>query len=222
MRKLSFLSGVLVVGALIAACGGGSPASGGPVIPSVAIPSLAIPSIAIPSNLLPSNLPIGSLALPSVGENPDPQLEARFPTAVPGATLGEVSSGRFMDVVDAFADPQVRPQFMAAVSGAGLDPNSLTYASQVATLDETDIVQIQALRTPGQDANKFAQIFPAIEQIVNGESETLGQAAVGGKNVYTLTDSDGDVDYLYVTDEVLWRISGADETQAGTIIAAVH
>jgi hypothetical protein len=50
----------------------------------------------------------------------------------------------------------------------------------------------------------------------------LGSTSIGGKTVPTLTDSDGDVDYLYVTDEVVWRISSADPTAAATIISALH
>jgi hypothetical protein len=225
MRKLSFLSGVLVVGALIAACGGGSPASGGPAIPSVAIPSLAIPSIAIPSNLLPSNLPIGSLALPSIEANADPALAARFPTSIPGGVLGQVTTGRFMDVVNAFEEPEVKPNFVAAITAAGMDPNALTYGNQPVTMNETDVVQIQALRTGGVDGNKFVQIFPAIEKILDPESEpdVLGQAAVGGQTVQTLTDpSNGNVDYLFVTGDIVWRLSGADETEAAAIIATLH
>jgi hypothetical protein len=222
MRKLPVVSAVIVGASFfVAACGGGSPASGGPAIPSIAIPSLAIPSISIPSNLIPSGLTIPSIAVPSVQAHPDPELAARFPTAIPGATLGPVTTGRFIDVVNAFK-PETAQQFTAAVTGAGLDPNTLTYGSQAATLNESDVVQIQGLRTPGADANRFAQIFPQIEQIVNGEADTLGQSTVGGKTVQTLTDSDGNVDYLYVTNDVVWRLSGADETEAGTIITALH
>jgi hypothetical protein len=226
MRKLSFLSGVFVVGALaIAACGGGTPATGGPALPSVAIPSLAIPSIVIPSNLLPSNLPIGSVAVPSIEANADPALAARFPTAIPGGTLGQPSTGRFMDVVNAFSEPEVKPNFTAAITAAGMDPNALTYGSQAVTMNENDVVQLQALRTGGVDGNKFVQIFPAIEKIIDPETEpdVLGQATVGGQTVPTLTDpSNGDVDYLFVTGDIVWRLTGADETEAATIISTLH
>ena len=226
MRKFSVLSGVLVVGTLvIAACGSGTPASGGPAIPSIAIPSIAIPSIAIPSNLLPSGLPIGSIAIPSIDANADPALAARFPTAIPGGELGPVSTGRFMDVVNAFEEPEVKPNFTAAITAAGMDPNALTYGSQAVTMNENDVVQIQALRTGGADGNKFVQIFPAVEKILDPETEpdVLGQATVGGQTVPTLTDpSSGDVDYLFVTGDVVWRLSGADETEAATIISTLH
>jgi hypothetical protein len=208
-------SGALLIGLLIAACGGSTTTSGAP---SIAIPSLAIPSIEMPSVEIPS------IPAPSIVDRPDPELAARFPTALEGATLGEVQTSSYLAIVNAFVEPDAAQQFVNTVNTAGMNASELSYGSQLVTFDENTVVAVEAVRAPGRDANAFVAIWPQLTQILQPDdpAPTITATTLGGKNVTALTLPDDDVSYLYVTGDVVWRIRGGDEDQITTILEALH
>jgi len=217
MRMLPIRSGIFVAAVLaVAACGGGTTT---PTVPAVNVPSIAIPSIAIPT------LPSGSFAIPSFETNADPALAARFPTQVAGQPVTDVTTYRFMDLLNEWnsSQPAQLAMFTQAMSGIGVDPNTLTGGNGTATVDGST-VSISAIHTPGVDANRFIQIFPQLTQLFSPEDQppTLGQTTIAGKNVATLTDaSTGDVSYLYANGDVVWSVSSTDMNEVTQVLSAL-
>lgn len=231
MRKLPVISGVLVAGAMaVAACGGAASPTTGPInvptLPPINLPTL--PPINLPSIAIPS-LPIGSFAIPSFAfpsfdTNADPQLAAMFPTQVGGQPVTEVQTFNYLQFVSAFggAGADSTQAFVAALTQAGIDPSTVSIGTAKTTVDG-DEVSITAFRTPNVDATRLLALAPQLQQLTDPTAElpTVGTANVGGKTVTTLTDSDGNVDYVYPHGDVLWGTDSSDQTVVGTILSAL-
>src|SRR4051812_32950459 len=156
MRKLSVMSGALVAGALlVAACGGGA----APTVPPVNVPSFAVPSITIPS------LPAGSSA---AGSHADPALESRYPQTIGTMSNNGSQSYKLGDLVQLIAadDQPKASAFLTAVTGAGLDPNTITFGSAEYEGDDGS-QSIDSVHTPGADARKFVALWPQLSVLDN-------------------------------------------------------
>lgn len=223
MSKRLLAISAFAAAAVIAACGGGAPTGTGRPGTSVAIPSLAIPSIAIPSIAVPS-ISVPSISIPSIVVNPDTDLQARFPATVPDGEVGEVSTGNLMAALISSLEPQQQQQITSTISSAGMDPNALAYGSQTITMNQNNVVQLEGIRTPGGDANRFIAIWPQLAQMVEPDEspDAVSQGTVGDKQVVILTSPEGVVSYLYATGDVGWRLTGADETEAAAIFDAIR
>ncbi len=229
-RTLLILPGTVALAASIAlgACTSTTPGTSVSV-PSVAIPSIAIPSIALPSIVLPSipagesfalpSFAIPSFSIPSFNTSADPDLAAKFPTTVDGQPVTNVQTFRFMEILAAFQTPQTQiDQFIAFANQAGIDPNSITFGTAQCKVGGSD-ESIQAIRSPGGDANRFIQSLAAIAQ-ATGSPITLSGANVGGKNVQVANPGDS-ADYYYPNGDTAWFLSSVDPTTAATILSAL-
>ncbi len=226
MHKLSVVSGLIVAGAVAAACSGGTPAaSSGPTTPPINIPSIAIPSIEIPT-LPTGSFEIPSFAIPSFDANADPALAARFPQTVAGQPVTDVKTYSFIAFFQAFgtdAETQAEVQAeVAALTGAGIDATTLAIGNGVATVNGTP-VEVGAFHTPGADSGKLLSVWAQLAAIGNPDQAppTVGQATVGGKNVTTFTDDTGSVSYAYVQGDVLWLVDTTDPAEAEAVFSAL-
>lgn len=235
MHKLPVRSGLILAAVFaVAACGGSSTPTAPPVtvpsiaIPSIAIPSFAIPSIALPSFALPSGLggsfAIPSFVIPSFDTNADPALAAMFPQTVGGQPVTDIrtySYAQFLALLSA-GDPTSAQAIEGALSGAGVDPTTLTFGTAGATVNGDDL-NITAIHTPGADASKILNLFPQLEQLANpgASPPTVEQVNVGGKSVAKVTDSDGNLSYVYPKNDVLWTVDASDDNEAATVLQAL-
>lgn len=225
MRRLPLLSGLAVAGALVIACGGNGPAASN-AVPSIAVPSIALPSFALPSFDL-SSFAIPSFAFPSFNTNADPELAAKFPQQIGGQPVTDVQTVNFITFMQAFAgdDPEEATKLQAFVqllNNNGINPATLAFASGKATINDSD-VEIQAFRTPGASAASFINLWPQLQAIDNNGDAlpTQGQATVGGKQVVTFTDPEGNVSYVYPSGDTAWSIDNSDEAEAGAVFSAL-
>ena len=179
--------------------------------------SFEIPSFAIPS-----------FAFPSFNTNADPELAAKFPTQVGGQPVTDVQTVNFMEFFSAFgggdAYEQARIQaFVQLLASAGIDASKLSFGNAKTTVNGND-VQIQAFRTPGGSAATFISLWPqlaAIDQTSN-TPPTQGTANIGGKNVTTFTDSDGNVTYVYPSGDTVWSVDTSDQAEAAAVFQAIQ
>jgi hypothetical protein len=190
-----------------------------PTIPPITLPSFSIPPITIPSLGPGESFSIPSFAIPSFNSNADPELAAKFPTTIDGQPVTNVQTFRFIEVLTAFGtDQTVVAQFTAFANQAGIDPNSITFGTASATVGGSSAT-IQAIRSPGGDANRFIQALAAVAQ-ATGSPIVLSPANVGGKSVQVANPGDS-ADYYYPNGDTAWFLSGMDPTTAGTILAAL-
>jgi hypothetical protein len=222
-RRLLILPGTIALAAAVAlgACTSTTPAAS-VALPSVALPSIVIPSFTIPSFGVGESFAIPSFAIPSLpsfNTSADPELAAKFPTTVDGQPVTNVQTFRFMEILAAFQTPQATiDQFIAFANQAGIDPNSITFGTAQCTVGGSS-ESIQAIRSPGGDANRFIQSLAAIAQ-ATGSPITLSPANVGGKNVQVANPGDS-ADYYYPNGDTAWFLSGVNATTAATILAAL-
>ncbi|HYI23665.1 MAG TPA: hypothetical protein VEX62_13630, partial [Candidatus Limnocylindrales bacterium] len=115
-------------------------------------------------------------------------------------------------------DPELINRFVAAMQGLGINPATVGFGSATATVDDED-VSVQAVRFPGANAGAALDALVRIDE--PDDPPTLTTQTIGGKNVTVATDSDGDVEYYYVTGEWAWFLPSATPEQAEVIFAAL-
>jgi hypothetical protein len=191
----------------LAACSSTPPAASG-AAPPVALPSIAIPSITLPSIALPS--------LPSFTTNADPELAAKFPKTIDGQPV-TVSTFRFAEFMATLPSASV-DQFKAFATQAGIDVNAITFGLAQASVGGST-VSIQAIRSPGGDANRFIQAIVAVAQ-AGGSPIALSPATVGGKNVQVANPGDS-AEYYYPAGDTAFLVTNVDATTAATILTAL-
>jgi hypothetical protein len=233
-RRLLILPVTIALAGMIALGACTSTPTASVAIPSVAIPSVALPSISLPSISLPSigagesfalpsfeipSFEIPSFSIPSFNTSADPDLAARFPKTVDGQPVTNVQTFRFMEILTAIQTDQAQiDQFTAVLTQAGIDPNTITFGTAQCTVGGST-KNIQAIRSPGGDANRFLQSLAAIAQ-ATGSPIALSPANIGGKNVQVAT-SGSSADYYYPNGDIAWFLSGVDAATAATILAAL-
>lgn len=158
-------------------------------------------------------------ALPSFA--PDTDLQAKFPTQIDGQPVSELETGFWAQFM-CFGGQAAYDQAMADMP-AGFTWASMSYGNATYNVEGED-AKLMAFRSPGQDANGIVQALAQVAAAL-GSTEpigTLGTANVAGKNVITLTDTDGTVGYGYVSGDTLFTIeSGATDSQVAKILAAL-
>lgn len=199
VRAAAFLSAALLLGA----CTGNTPAPTGPTPTSAPRPSASddAPSFA-----------------------PDRTLEARFPATIDGHPLTGLQSALFIDVLRTFQAPDdMVQQISDALQAAGLDVNTLTFASAHATVKGDD-VEIVALRTPGRDANTIIQNFgPLARAFGNADPSpaALTAATYGTRTVSVSTNAQGGRTILYAGGDTAFVLTNVSDDAAATIVEAL-
>lgn len=217
MRRLGGFVLLLSLG-LIVACGS-SPA-GSPGATAVA-PG---PTVAPPGSecaAFPTFSPDGGF--PSFPATRDPTLEAKFPAQIDGQPVTGIESGRLLDTMCLFGG-QEGVDRMRADAPPGIDLVNLVVGSAEATVEDQR-VRMTAFRLPGQDGNQLLANIIALAQTVSGEEPRfvggVTAATAGGKNVSTMTDTNGDVSYLYVSGDTLIVVDAISASQADKIFSAI-
>jgi hypothetical protein len=210
------MPGFPILAALVAlaACGGNPPAPTAPTA-SVAIPSSA-----------PSQARDSPSTSASFNTSVDPELAAKFPKTIDGQPVTNVQTFRFVELMAAIGTPKATVDtFTALTTQAGIDPNGVILGTAEATVGGKSQV-VQALRSPGADANRFVQALVALARqrgvgaSATSRSIALSGSTVGGKNVQVATSADL-TQYYYPTGDTVFILNNVDATTAGTILASI-
>jgi hypothetical protein len=139
---------------------------------------------------------------------------------IDGQPVTNVNSLPFLYFICAFLGQQGASVFAGALPGLNL--GAMSYGRASATVGGRSLA-IEALRTPGQDANILAQGLVRVTAALNSDPiGSLSPISLGGKNAYVGKAADGSVDsYSYVSGDVLWVLNDANETEAATVFAAL-
>jgi hypothetical protein len=231
MRKLPVVTGVFVAAALVvAACGGSStptvPAVNRPSLPAVNLPSSlpTLPPINLPSSLpsfqIPSSFALPSFAIPSF--NGDPDLAAKFPKTIGGATVSTPETALYADLFAFGGNTESAQQFAAAMTSIGVNPATVSYGTASVDLNESD--HIQAIRTPGYSGSQFLAALPQISQILSPQNglPTISTTTIGGKTVTVATDADEITTYYYPSGDIVWTTDATDPSDLAAIFGAIQ
>jgi hypothetical protein len=200
--------------------------------PSQAAPSQAAPSQAAPSQAVPTapsgptgnecaSIPTFSLTNPEVSFAPDTALEAHFPASIDGSDATDVTSQSWLQLMCMFGGQAMVDQSKGELSG--VDLTTASYGSATYTVDGEDIT-LNALRTPGSDANTLAQSLAQLAALSgdNALNGTLGTANISGKNVFVFTDAtDGTKSYAYASGDTIIFTETLTDSQAQKVFAAM-
>jgi hypothetical protein len=150
---------------------------------------------------------------------PDPVLESKFPAEIDGEPVTDLQSGSYLQSLcfsgQATVD-RIRGQ-------AAFDLLTMTVGSAKATVDGEE-VSLSAFRAPGQDASNIIRVLIAVAAQSGGEpAPSLIPATVGGKNVLTTVDDDGDGvnSYGYGNGDTLFLVDNVTQSQADKIFSAL-
>jgi hypothetical protein len=170
------------------------------VAASAASPAAASPSSAGASLVLPS--------LPSL--NGDPDLESKLPSTFCGAPTTKLSF--------AGADATSDADFTALIQKLGKSPSDASVATAGVTSGECAGIALIALRVKGADQGQFEQEFLAVQNAKpNGQAT---KANVGGKDVWTFTDS-STKNYIYFKGDTIFGVTAKDDASAAKGLAVM-
>jgi hypothetical protein len=217
---LALAAGVVFV---VAACGAAAPGTSLAPGQTPGTGSTPVPPPPIDVSQMCAGMPTYSPQTPTPVFLQDDVLNAKFPTTVDGQPVTNIRSTNWLQSVCYSGNATESLQRFAAIFGAAALPGIST-GSASATVDG-DTVSISAFRIAGTDANAIFTHFTEFA-IGIGISPTeaakyaVSQGNVGGKNVYIVTDPDGDKSYDLVSGDSVFSIFGSDEAQAATVLAA--
>lgn len=215
----------LVMAFTIAACGG-----------SVAIPSIGIPGVGGPT-LAPGQTPgapasagTSCAAYPKLDLTASPQptipvdadLLAEYPQQVAGNPITEAKANPFLGLMCYSAGQAAVDQMGTSTSVLGINIATMSFGSFNATIENNEIT-VNAIRTPGQDANVLIGQFGLLGGFLglSVANTGLSDATVGGKNVKVVTDTDGSKSYFYAHGDTLWTFDNATDAEATAILSAL-
>lgn len=226
MRLLFAVFGAVSLSAAIIGCGGTTPAgSGNPGTTLAPGATATLAPISTPGSTGGVGVtghecdavPTFSVSNPNPSFAPDTALLAHFPTTVDGQPVTDVQAVPWIDFL-CLGGQAAYSQAVAANPAIA----SMSYGGFTASVDGDD-VDVSAFRQPGGDGNTLAQTIASLAAAA-GNPVDLGQvttATVGGKNVYTWTDSDGNKGYGYVSGDTLIILDSVTDSQAAKIIGAL-
>jgi hypothetical protein len=165
-------------------------------------------------------VPTFSVANPNPSFPPDTTLLAKFPTTVDGQPVTDVSATPWLFFLCLGGQASFN-QAMSANNG-GVNLATMSFGGFTANVDGDD-VDVFAFRQPGADGNTLAQTIASLAA-ASGNPINVGQvttASVGGKQVYTWTDTDGNKGYGYVSGDTLITLDSVTDSQATKIISAL-
>lgn len=230
---LSFVPRAAVCAALLIALVACSAAPGATLPPGVTQPPGGVPTQAPGPTQAPPVVNVGNLCagLPTYSPDApipsfahDDTLNARFPTQVDGQPVTDIQSSFWVQTTCFYGGSAEDLARFAAIWPAGTAPQISSGSAQIELDDDT--VYIQAFRFPGADPNPIFSHLPEFTAALGGDPEDAANSTVtttnlGGKNVYVVTQSDGDVSYHYVSGDTVWTVD-AEETTAAKVFAAIQ
>ena len=221
---LAVFAGLVVVFASACGSSAATPGVGGTSGPAGATSGPAGTSSVTPGA---SSVAPGTSIQPGPSFAGDPELAAKFPKQVDGQPVTNVTTARFIDFISAFvttpsADASTKAEIDAmrqTLSAIGIDLNTIVFGYGTATVNGSS-VGIQALRIPGQDANKLIQNYLLFSS--SNQGDTLSKETIGGKNVTVVRSSTGFASaWLYATGDIAWEVSTSSQDEAAAVFAAL-
>lgn len=162
-------------------------------------------------------VPTFSVANPDPSFPTDAALIAHFPTTVDGQPVDDVHAVPWIYFL-CIGGQTAFNQAAAGNSGVA----NMSFGGFTANVDGED-VDVSAFRQPGADGNVLAQTIASLAAAA-GSPIDVGQVtttSVGGKSVYTWTDSEGSKGYAYVSGDTMIIVDNATDSQATKIISAL-
>jgi hypothetical protein len=152
----------------------------------------ALPSFALPSFQLPSGAK---------------ELEALLPAQMCGGTSIKfsMSGAQFAATAD--------KEFTKTLSDLGKSPSDVSFAAAAAP---TGNCSAGIFRIQGVDQARLQEVFLAASQ---QEGSTFTQASVSGKNVYVITTSDSETQYVYFNGDAVLFAQAKTQADAASILA---
>jgi hypothetical protein len=232
VRVLFAMFGAVALAAAIVGCGGTTPAGSGNPGTTLAPGATATLGPVSSPGITPAGtggvavtghecdaVPTFSVGNPNPSFPPDSALLAKFPTTVDGQPVTDVSASPWLYFLCLGGQNAFN---QAASSSGGVNLATMSFGGFTANVDGED-VDVFAFRQPGADGNTLAQTIASLAA-ASGNPIDVGQvstATVGGKSVYTWTDSDGNKGYGYVSGDTLISFDSVTDSQASKIVSAL-
>jgi hypothetical protein len=179
---------------------------------ATAAPAVTAPPVAAPGT--------SQQALPSFAG--DPELAARFPKEVAGQPVTNVRTASFIDFLHGFNTDQAKiDTFRQTLASMGMNLDTVTVGFATATVSGSPVA-FQAIRVPGQDANKLIQNYAQLDLTAFNQGDTLSKETVGGKNVSVIRSSAGYAStWMYANGDILWQLNTSDQQAAEAVFTAL-
>lgn len=221
------IAGVTLLAILLAACGGGAPATTTPSqgAPTDTAPSAAAPTDSqppAPTDSAPSADPTDAAGTPATSFIPDQPLEDAFPDELGGQPV-EVRSATGEGVFEFLggSDPAEVEGFLSGL-GASVEDLSAAFAFLLIPGDSVaDMTgaSILALRVEGANGAQLRDYFA--EQIrEDAPGSTIDESNLAGKDVLAIADPAEDEDeivYLYAVGDAVFIVGGTPELVEETL-----
>ncbi len=238
MRVSFALIGSVALAMAIVGCGSGTP--GGSATPGTTLApgATATPAGSTPAPTVPGTttgptggvvltghecdaVPTFSIANPNPSFPQDETLNAHFPATIDGQPVTDVTSTQWLYFI-CMTGGQAAVQQAVNQGGGSFNLATLSWGSATANVDGED-VDLTAFRTAGGDSNSMVQYLSllAAQSGTTIDVSNVTQANVGGKNVFTWTDSDGTKNYAYPSGDTLIFFDSVTDSQATKILTAL-
>ena len=107
----------------------------------------------------------------------------------------------------------------ADMAAIGVNMDTLIVGFGQATVG-TSMVQIEATRAPGVDANKLLPV--AAKLSANDATDKVTTETVGGKSVSVVRDEGGYASsWLYAHDDIIWQVHTSSQDEAAAVFTAL-
>jgi hypothetical protein len=205
VSRFSTTGGAILVSFLVAACSGSSP--------SAEQSAGSEPSAGVS---LPASSAASQGALPSLAAGSG-SLEGIVPETVAGITINY----QFATGQGVLGSEGVTPEVQDFLNSSHADINDVTMAIGIG-IDQANgtAVSIFALRVAGADEGALRDQFKQV--MTENGSDTLTEQTVGGKSVFAIADSSGDVTtWMYVHSDVVFVVGASSADLAAQALAAL-
>jgi hypothetical protein len=193
-----------------------------PVPATLAPGATATPAGAVITGHECDAVPTFSLSNPTEPSFPrDEVAEGHFPATIDGQPVTDVESQVWLYFL-CYLGGQASFE-RAANQAGGVNLATSSFAQAKATVDGEEVA-LTAWRAPGADANALVQYLSmlALQSGTDITVTDIQQTNVGGKNVYTWTDSDdGTKGFAYPSGDTLILFDRVTDSQATKILAAL-
>jgi hypothetical protein len=220
VRLIIGIIGTVALSTVLIGCGSATP--GQSAGPTLAPGATATPAGGATTGHECDGVPTFSPSNPAEPSFPaDPEVEAHFPATIDGQPVTEVKSQQWRYFLCYLGGQASFNQ--SAGQAAGLNLASSSLATAEATVDG-ESVDLNAWRTPGQDANSFIQYLQVLANQAGSDITVANvqQTNVAGKNVFTWTDTDdGTKSFAYPSGDTLVYFDSVTDSQATKILSAL-
>ncbi|MEA2675970.1 MAG: hypothetical protein QOJ81_111 [Chloroflexota bacterium] len=224
MRSFALAAASAAFAISLVACSAAPGATGPGVTLPPGVPTLppGVPTLPPAAGGVCAGMPTFSAAAPTPTFTQDEALNAKFPAAIDGQPVTNIQSGFWLQSMCYYGASAQEVASFLAIFPANVAPQISSGSADV-ELDGAS-VDIQAFRVPGSDASLIFSHIPEFIAALGGDPATAAdsvvtQSNIGGKNVYVITDVDGDVTYNYVSGDTIFSVDSSEEAAAAVFAA---